>query len=100
MTSDIDSRSILISTAPVHDPVPDNITYFEDAYTHLRGFKPKVATVVPHPNANFKGKWTSIKGLFQDQLNSRPEAGAGAEAEAGAGAGAEAGAEAGCKKRL
>ncbi|KAG9065971.1 hypothetical protein KI688_002268 [Linnemannia hyalina] len=54
MTSDIDSRSILISTAPVHDPVPDNITYFEDAYTHLRSVKPKVATVVPHPNANFK----------------------------------------------
>ncbi|KAG9061314.1 hypothetical protein KI688_007292 [Linnemannia hyalina] len=54
MTSDIDSRSILISTAPVHDPVPDNITYFEDAYTHLRSFKPKVATVVPHSNANSK----------------------------------------------
>ncbi|KAG9067090.1 hypothetical protein KI688_013003 [Linnemannia hyalina] len=54
MTSDIDSRSFLISTAPVHDLVPDNITYFEDAYTHLRSFKPKVATVVPHPNANFK----------------------------------------------
>ncbi|KAF8924694.1 hypothetical protein BGZ47_003758, partial [Haplosporangium gracile] len=54
ITSDSDSGSILISTAPVHDPIPDDITYFEDAYTHLRGFKSK-------------GEWVSIKSLFEDQ---------------------------------
>ncbi|KAK3841190.1 MAG: hypothetical protein J3R72DRAFT_475640 [Linnemannia gamsii] len=53
---------------PVHDPIlDDDVTYFEDAYAHFRVFKPKVPPVVPHPNANSKGEWMSIKGLFQDQ---------------------------------
>ncbi|KAG0367044.1 hypothetical protein BGX24_003418, partial [Mortierella sp. AD032] len=55
----------------VPDSTPDvlnDITYFEDAYAHLRVFKPRVPTVVPHPNANSKGEWASIKGLFQNQV--------------------------------
>ncbi|KAF9898981.1 hypothetical protein EC991_009825 [Linnemannia zychae] len=60
VTSDID-------TVPVHEISPEGIVYFEDVYAHLRVFKPKAVTVAPHPNANSKGEWKSIKGLFQDQ---------------------------------
>ncbi|KAG0274466.1 hypothetical protein BGZ97_010497, partial [Linnemannia gamsii] len=54
----------------VADPTPDvpgDTTYFEDTYAHHWAFKSKVPTVVPHPNANSKGEWASIKGLFQSQ---------------------------------
>ncbi|KAK3845601.1 MAG: hypothetical protein J3R72DRAFT_436170, partial [Linnemannia gamsii] len=68
-TSDVPVHDpVPASDVPVHDPVlEDDITYFEDAYAHFRVFKSKVPPVVPHPNANSKGEWMSIKGLFQDQ---------------------------------